>query len=208
MQDLELETLLRAMAAGDELIFDVAKRALLLSLRDPEAIVYRQQVLTDCLEHPEVVRELYSLAGEALKAEKGIWGSLLRDSPRQSAGNLGSEDGGVRRLPQTAAGDGRRARREVRLARVHAVLRDAARGARRAVLRADREPSEGAQVQSRDADQRTADGRQQGHGLHAPPAPGAEPARAGVRPLRLQLHDPRSRREWLQGTERARGTRA
>lgn len=82
LQDLELETLLRTMAAGDELIFDVAKRALLLSLRDPEAIVYRQRVLTECLEHPDVVRELYVLAGEALKAEKAIWGSLLRDSPR------------------------------------------------------------------------------------------------------------------------------
>jgi MutS domain V len=82
VQDLELETLLRAMAAGDALILDVAKRALLLSLRDPEAIAYRQQVLSECLDHPEVVRELYDLGGEALKAEKSIWGSLLRDSPR------------------------------------------------------------------------------------------------------------------------------
>lgn len=82
VQDLELETLLRTMAAGDELILDVAKRALLLSLRDPEAIAYRQQVLSECLDHPEVVRELYDLGGEALKAEKRIWGSLLRDSPR------------------------------------------------------------------------------------------------------------------------------
>ena len=81
-QDLELETVLRAMAAGDELIFDVARRALLLSLRDPEAIAYRQRVLTECLEHPELVRDLYGLAGQALEAEQGIWGSVLRDSPR------------------------------------------------------------------------------------------------------------------------------
>jgi DNA mismatch repair ATPase MutS len=81
-KDLELETLLRAMAAGDELIFEVAKRALLLGLDDPEAIVYRQRVLRECLEHPEVVRALYEVAGEALRAEKAIWGSLLRDSPR------------------------------------------------------------------------------------------------------------------------------
>ena len=86
-QDLELETLLRAMAAGDELIFDVGKRALLLSLRDPAAIVYRQRVLTECLEHPEVVRDLYGLAGEALQAERRIWGSLLRDSPRTLLSN-------------------------------------------------------------------------------------------------------------------------
>lgn len=85
-QDLELETLLRAMAAGDELIFDVAKRAMLLSLRDAEAIRYRQRVLAECLEHPEVVRELYDLAGEALKAERSIWGSVLSDSPRSMLG--------------------------------------------------------------------------------------------------------------------------
>jgi DNA mismatch repair ATPase MutS len=86
-QDLELETLLRAMAAGDELIFDVANRALLLSLRDPSAIVYRQRVLNECLDHAEVVRDLYGLAGEALQAEKRIWGSLFRDSPRTVLGN-------------------------------------------------------------------------------------------------------------------------
>jgi len=88
MQDLELDTLLTAMAAGDALIVDVAQRALLLSLRDPDAIVYRQQVLTECLEHPEVVRDLYGLAGEALRAEKAIWGSLLRDSPRSMLGTM------------------------------------------------------------------------------------------------------------------------
>jgi hypothetical protein len=88
LQDLELETLLRAMAADDELIFDVAKRALLLSLRDPDAIEYRQRVLAECLEHPEIVRELYSLAGEALKAAKRIWGSVLRDSPRSTLGTM------------------------------------------------------------------------------------------------------------------------
>jgi hypothetical protein len=82
IKDLELGTLLRTMAAGDEEIFDVARRALLLSLHDPEAIAYRQRVLTECLEHPELMRELYDLAGDALKAEKSIWGSLLRDSPR------------------------------------------------------------------------------------------------------------------------------
>jgi len=82
-QDLELERLLRTMASGDDLIFDVAYRALLVSLRDPEAIVYRQQVLTDSLDRAAVVRELYELAGEALSAERTVWGSL-RHSPRTS----------------------------------------------------------------------------------------------------------------------------
>ncbi len=86
-QDLELDTLLVAMAREDKLIFEVAKRALLLSLRDPEAIAYRHAVLADCVAQNQVVRDLYSLAGEALAAEKSIWGSLLRDSPRALLGN-------------------------------------------------------------------------------------------------------------------------
>ena len=83
-QDLELDTLLSAMAAGDRFMFDVSRRALLLSLPDPEAIVYRQQVVTDCLEHPTVVRELYALAGEALTAQKTVWWGLRNDSPRRT----------------------------------------------------------------------------------------------------------------------------
>ncbi|HZD26837.1 MAG TPA: DNA mismatch repair protein MutS [Alphaproteobacteria bacterium] len=80
-QDLELDTLWNAMAAGDEFLFEMAKRAVLSSLPDPEAIVYRQRVLADCLEHPEVVRELYRLAVEALQNERQAGGLWLRERP-------------------------------------------------------------------------------------------------------------------------------
>lgn len=42
IQDLELGTLTGAMAAGDKFLSHVAQRAILASLTDPEAIVYRQ----------------------------------------------------------------------------------------------------------------------------------------------------------------------
>jgi len=71
-QDLELETLWNAMAAGDEFLFETAKRAVLSSLSDPEAISYRQHVLADCLERPEAVRQLYELALEALENERTV----------------------------------------------------------------------------------------------------------------------------------------
>jgi DNA mismatch repair ATPase MutS len=78
-QDLELDTLWNAMAGGDEFLFETAKRAVLAPLADPDAISYRQRVLTDCLEHAETIRELYDLAMEALdnerKAGGGFWGS-------------------------------------------------------------------------------------------------------------------------------------
>jgi hypothetical protein len=70
--DLELHTLWTAMAAGDELLYETAKRVLLSSLHDPDEITYRQRVLADCLAHPAVVREIYELAVTALANEREV----------------------------------------------------------------------------------------------------------------------------------------
>jgi len=75
-QDLELNVLLGAMARGDNFLFDIARRALLSSLTDPAAIVYRQHVLADCMEQSSIVREIYDLAVEAIAGEKKVWGWL------------------------------------------------------------------------------------------------------------------------------------
>jgi Enolase, C-terminal TIM barrel domain len=80
-QDLELRTPWNAMAAGDEFLFEMAKRAVLSSLADADAIVYRQHVLADCLEHPEVIRQLYQLAVEALENERAAGGHLKSGAP-------------------------------------------------------------------------------------------------------------------------------
>ena len=80
-QDLELDTLLNAMAAEDEFLYEMAKRGILSSLTDPEAILYRQQVLADCLEHPAIVREIYELAIEALGNERKVGGFWTGASP-------------------------------------------------------------------------------------------------------------------------------
>src|SRR5579872_5679050 len=51
-QDLELNTLLRSMAAGDEFLFAVAQQAILSGLRnDANTVLYRQAILRDCLKH-------------------------------------------------------------------------------------------------------------------------------------------------------------
>lgn len=73
-QDLELDTLFAAMAAGDSFLLAIAKQAVLASLREPEAILYRRHILADCLEQPEVVREVYAIAVEAIEGERKIWG--------------------------------------------------------------------------------------------------------------------------------------
>ncbi len=73
IQDLELSTLFAAMASGDRFLYAVAQRSVMSGLEDPEAIVYRQHVLADCLAHPEITRQLYEIAVAAVTQEKKIY---------------------------------------------------------------------------------------------------------------------------------------
>ncbi len=81
VQDLELETLFKTMASGDVFLLDAAKKSVLASLREPDAIVYRQQILSDCLQNPEVVRQMYGIAVEAIERERRIWGGMFANYP-------------------------------------------------------------------------------------------------------------------------------
>jgi MutS domain V len=71
--DLELETLWAAMAQGDAVIAAAARSAMLDGLTEPEMIRYRQAVLRDCLARPDVIRELYTLAVDAVADEKQVY---------------------------------------------------------------------------------------------------------------------------------------
>jgi hypothetical protein len=73
IQDLELATVLQAMAADDKFRYDGSAKVLLACLRDPEAIRYRQQVLADCLARPSVIREMYGIVVGALQDERNLW---------------------------------------------------------------------------------------------------------------------------------------
>lgn len=81
IQDLELDTLLTAMASRDKFLHDVCTRVLLTSVTDPEVIRYRQQILADCVSHPEVIRQMYDIAVGALRDKRGIWGFLSSRNP-------------------------------------------------------------------------------------------------------------------------------
>lgn len=83
-EDLELDILFDAMAADDSFLREVAKDALLGSLHDPQAILYRQQILVDCLAFPTVIREIHSIAVEAIESEKKVW-SLMWERDASSA---------------------------------------------------------------------------------------------------------------------------
>ena len=64
--DLELGTLLEAMALGDKFLFEVARKVMLTHLTEPEAIRYRQRVLADCVARPGIIRQMYDIAVGAL----------------------------------------------------------------------------------------------------------------------------------------------
>jgi MutS domain V len=73
-RDVELDTLFEAMAANDELVREVAKKAILTATsNDVATISYRQQALKDSLSNPDVVRELYGLTCETFVRLRKLW---------------------------------------------------------------------------------------------------------------------------------------
>lgn len=66
VQDLGLDAVFDAMAGKDDFLRGTSERAMLLSLGQPDVILYRQAILRDCLENPAVIREMYDLAVEAI----------------------------------------------------------------------------------------------------------------------------------------------
>jgi len=80
-RDLGLDVVFATMAAGDAFLLEIAHKAVLASLIEPREIVYRQDVLADCLARRAVVREIYAIAIEALERERKIWGWTLKRYP-------------------------------------------------------------------------------------------------------------------------------
>lgn len=81
IQDLELNTVINAMAQEDEYLYDVAKLALMSSLEAPEIIRYRQEILKDCLKNSAIVREIYSLPIEATDRKHRHWMGIFTRYP-------------------------------------------------------------------------------------------------------------------------------
>ncbi|MBO0824437.1 MAG: DNA mismatch repair protein MutS [Actinobacteria bacterium] len=79
--DLELDTMLTAMAGGDAFLRDVSQRVLLTPVTDADVIRYRQQILADCIAQPAVIREMYDIAVGALRDRRGVWGFLSSRHP-------------------------------------------------------------------------------------------------------------------------------
>jgi len=72
IQDLDLSTLWAAAANGDQTIHTAVRTAMLEPLHDPSQIIYRQDVLADCLARPDVIAALYALARDTMHQEHEI----------------------------------------------------------------------------------------------------------------------------------------
>jgi DNA mismatch repair protein MutS len=80
-QDLGLDVLFSAMSKGDAFLLDVSRRVFFLGSDQPQVILYRQEILKDCLAHPEVVQSLYNIPLEFLERKRKEW---LWISPRHA----------------------------------------------------------------------------------------------------------------------------
>jgi hypothetical protein len=67
--DLELGRLYDAMAAGDTFLLDTVTKVVPLTVTDPDVIIYRQQVLADCLVNRSVVQQMYDIASAVTGVE-------------------------------------------------------------------------------------------------------------------------------------------
>lgn len=81
--DLGLDVLLEVMAGADKTARKITATVLLNPLTDPEMVVYRQQVLADCLAAPDMAAGLYQLARDTIEGERHIdrWFFLRRPEP-------------------------------------------------------------------------------------------------------------------------------
>jgi DNA mismatch repair ATPase MutS len=100
IQDLEMGRVLESMALGDKFLFEVSSRVMLASLADPDAIRYRQRVLADCIDQPEIVREMYAIAVGALEDKRGIWGYSSQIPSSILSGAVNQLEAAVVRLKQ------------------------------------------------------------------------------------------------------------
>lgn len=81
-QDLELNTLFGTMAAGDEFLLDVSRQVILSPMdSSSKKILYRQDVLRDCMKNPDVIKEIFEIASEALTKEKNNYWGIFRQYP-------------------------------------------------------------------------------------------------------------------------------
>ena len=102
-QDLELDVLFSAAAAGDRYLYDVMAAACAGAWTNDIATVrYRQDIVKDCLANPAIVRQIYAIAIEPFGRERswefGLYGRDASSMVGSGVRTLQSSLGVLRRL--------------------------------------------------------------------------------------------------------------
>ena len=71
--DLELKRILANMAQDDGTVYEACAAAFFQPLQSTEEIEYRQKNLSDALQNPDTVRQLYTLTVETEKKRRSSW---------------------------------------------------------------------------------------------------------------------------------------
>jgi hypothetical protein len=112
-QDIELNVLLNTAAAGDRFLYDIMSAACAGAwANDRATILYRQEILRDCLANPAILRQLYAIAIEPFGRERSWDFSLYGRDPSSMVGSavrtLQSSLGVLRRLRDTCRANAKR----------------------------------------------------------------------------------------------------
>lgn len=81
-QDLGLPTLFEAMAGGSAFFREISEKVILCrDIPGKNTILYRQEIINDCIKNQAVIRELYELASETIENEKNNHWGIFRNYP-------------------------------------------------------------------------------------------------------------------------------
>uniref|UniRef100_A0A7C3MKM0 DNA mismatch repair protein MutS n=1 Tax=Dictyoglomus thermophilum TaxID=14 RepID=A0A7C3MKM0_DICTH len=73
IKDLGLDIIFEKMANEDSFIYNVVKKVILSYEDDISTILYRQDILKDCIKNKEIVEKIYNLAIDAIETRKKSW---------------------------------------------------------------------------------------------------------------------------------------
>ncbi|TYT24058.1 DNA mismatch repair protein MutS [Dictyoglomus thermophilum] len=77
VRDLGLDILFEKMSKGDSFIYNVVRKVILSYEKDLRVILYRPDVLKDCIKNKEIVERIYNLVNTAIEARKKAWLSIF-----------------------------------------------------------------------------------------------------------------------------------
>lgn len=81
VQDLELKTIFSAMSQNDAYIENICRKTLLSEPITIKTILYRQEIIKDCLKNPEVIRKIYDLPIQSTKIKQRNWMGIYSRHP-------------------------------------------------------------------------------------------------------------------------------